>query len=573
MDPESDQYGILFNPDRTDEWIETFLTIPSVEGPVVDFKLYPQQRRMLKEHTGRDITVKGRQTRASSLILARNLRRMTTSYGLKCLVIAQDDPTTALFRDRIEHHLNDLAAHGLKYAYRSNKEGIEIEKMGNRFVFGSGEQRVAGRAYSAQIAHISELAHWKPENAGRLLGGITPAVPGPPHGWFDIESTPNGAEGEFFDYSIEAIEKSDPLDRWEMHFYPWFLEPRYRAGVVGTLDCDLHLAPAEFEQLVDAFIPTKHEERLLDEYDLKVEQIIWRRWRERDLMKTGVPFLQEYVEELETCFITGEDNFFSSPDGMDHLGYYKSQTADPALRLDQLPWRGADLTFYGPNLSIWERPDPKQQYVGFLDAAEGGHSRDSDFSAFVVENIFTGHHAATLRLKATPSEVGAMCCAVMAFYNMGLMAGERGSYGSAALERIRDLRYPNIYYHVDYDKPQKPPEPWIYPTQQHRDEILRIFRESIFERTFLTRDRILVGEMGTFSRVKMRSGQTKAQAKRRKHDDMVISAAGATFVSQRMRKFHVKQAKSEPQTLVVGGGGIVMSREDADARQPLGFLS
>jgi hypothetical protein len=575
LDPAGDLHGILFDPDRTDEWIETLLTIPSVEGPIVKFGLFPQQRLMLEEHTGRDVTVKGRQTRASSLILARNLRRMTTGFGLKCLVIAQDDSITALFRERIEHHLRDLAAHGLEYSYRTNKEGIVIGKeMENRFIFASGEQRVAGRAYSAQIVHISELAHWKPESAGRLLGGITPAVPGPPHGWFDIESTPNGAEGEFFDYATEAMEGSDdPLSRWMLHFYPWFLEPRYRAGLAGTENCDLHLSAAEFEQLVDGFTPTPHEEKLLVEYGLKVEQILWRRWRERDLQKTGVPFLQEYVEEAATCFITGEENFFSSLDGIDHLGHYKSQVADPTMRLESLKWRGADISFYGPNLSIWERPDPKHQYVGYLDTAEGGHSRDSDFSALAIVNIATGHNAATLRLKAAPSEVGAMCCAVMAFYNMGTLAGERGSYGSAALERIRDLRYPNVYYHVDYNKRQNEPEAWIFPTAQHRDEILRVFREAVFERTFLTRDKICVGEMGTFSWYKKRTGEMKAKAKRRRHDDLVIANAGATFVAQRMRRFYPSRATKGPETVVVGQGGIVMSREAPGTRQPLGFLS
>ena len=572
VDPESDLHALLFDPDRTAAWIETFLTIPSERGEVVDFKLYPQQRLMLAEHTGRDLTIKGRQTRASSLIIARNLRRLTTSFGLRALIMTQDDQTTKTFRDRIRHHLRDLSRNGLDYpiVVDSKDEMVIGKEMQNHILWGSGEERTAGRAYAAQIVHLSELAHWNPGNAGALLGGITPAVPGPPHGWFDIESTPNGAEQEFYEYAMEARETDDLLNRWTLHFYPWWLETRYRAGVLGSADCDLQLPPGELEQLRLSFVPDHHESFLMENHGLSIEQLIWRRWRERDLRKTGVPFLQEMVEDIDSCFITGEGNFFSSPDGIDHLAHYKTQTADPAFRLDELPYGDAKISFYGPNFHVWERPDPAQLYVGYMDCAEGGVGRDNDYTALVVVNVFTRHHAATLRLRAAPSECGAMACAVMTYYNKGLLGGERGTYGSAALERIRDLRYPNIYYHVDYTQARKAPEAWIYPTQAHRDEILRVFRESVFERTFLTRDDNVVQEMGSFSWEKVREGQMKVRAKRRKHDDLVISCAGAVFLAQRFARARLnrEQAGEPTHELVVGPSGVVVSKGPISGTKP-----
>ncbi len=575
IDPESDLYGLLFDPARTQEWIETFLTIEDPRGRIVKFELFPQQKMMLDEFTGRDVTIKSRQTRASSLILARNLRRMTTGFGLKCLVMFQDDQTTQLARARIEHHLRDLKTAGLPYeVVRSNKEEIVIgEEMQNRYIFGSGEERVAGRAYAAQIVHLSELAHWKPENIGKLLGGITPAVPGAPDGWFDIESTPNGADGEFYEYSFDAHEGvKDPLNPWTLHFYPWWIEPRY---YVGELDsgADIQLAPGDLQRLIKSFAADSHEASLMQEHNLSIQQILWRRSTEADLARTGVPFLQEYVETFDTAFITGEENFFASPDGIDHIKYYKTQVAEPSEKLDKLPWKGADVSFYGSNLYVWERPDPKHDYVGYVDSAEGGASREADFSALVVINARTHHHSATLRLKCAPSEMGAMACAVMAFYNHGLLGGERGTYGSATLERIQDLHYPNLYYHVDYEKPNPQPEAWIYPTQPHRDQILRCYRESIFERQFLTRDATLVAEMGTFSWTKVRStGQLKAKAKKRRHDDMVIAAAGAEFIAVRSGRFIGPRREAEADTLIVGAGGMVIGRVGAQEYTPHAFL-
>ena len=160
----------------------------------------------------------------------------------------------------------------------------------------------------------------------------------------------------------------------------------------------------------------------------------------------------------------------------------------------------------------------------------------------------------------------------MSFYNTGLLGGERGTYGSATLERIQDLHYPNIYYHVDYDKPNEQPVAWIFPTGKRREEILRCFRESVFERQFLTRDATLVSEMGTFSWEKSRSGGLKAQAKRRRHDDTVIAAAGAEFIATRSGRFTRPRREHEAETLIVGRGGMVISRVAPGADPPPPFL-
>lgn len=550
-------------------WIETFLTIESERGAVVPFKLYPQQVRMLEDHTGRDITVKGRQTRASSLLLARNLRRMTTSFGLKCLVITQNDQATQMFRARILHHIEDLNRAGLNYPIvEDNKNGIVIGKdMGNRYVFASAEERVTGRSYSAHIVHASEVAHWKPENAGALIGSIVPAVPGPPTGWFDMESTPNGAEGVFYEYAQDAL-SDDPLQGWALHFYPWWLEPRYKGGTEE--DCDLRLDRETFEDLVRTFSPSHRETFLMEQDALSIEQILWRRWRERELNRTGVPFLQEYVEDIQSCFITGSENYFASPDGADHLAMYRAECRDPIARVDALPYRGADISFFGQNLSVWEYPHPGDTYVVFCDLAEGGTGTDHDFSAACVVNAMTRHHAATLRIKCAPSDFGAMVCALGQYYNQAWVAGERGNYGSAALDRIRALSYPKVYYHVDYGPTNKKPDAWIFPTQQHRDELLRCLREAVFDHSFATRDRIALAEMGTFDwqKVSAQKAGYKAKARRRRNDDLVIALAGALYVAQRIYRAPRARRPDEPENVVVGRHGVVIQRGNK-ARRPV----
>ena len=241
---------IFFGQTPQDEmdWIEALLTIDNEQGNVVPFNLFPQQRQMSLNKTGRDLTVKGRQTRASSFIIAKNVRRMVTGAGLKCLTMTQDDQTTSTFRARVRHHLRDLKQQGWEFEIGlDNDDELVLEDTECRWIWGSGNELTAGRAYSAHIAHLSEFAHWPEANARKLLGGILPSVPGVPYGWLDIESTPNGAEGSFYE-QIQDSKLFNPASTMTTHFYPWWMEPRYRAGTV--VGCDVLYSDTEWGQLL-----------------------------------------------------------------------------------------------------------------------------------------------------------------------------------------------------------------------------------------------------------------------------------------------------------------------------------
>ena len=51
LDPESEQFGLLYDPARTGDWIESFLTIPNEHGTIVKMNLFPQQHQMLANQT------------------------------------------------------------------------------------------------------------------------------------------------------------------------------------------------------------------------------------------------------------------------------------------------------------------------------------------------------------------------------------------------------------------------------------------------------------------------------------------------------------------------------------------
>lgn len=561
LDPETARMMFEQSPEAEQEFIESLLTIPNEQRRVVDMKLYPQQLRMLYDRTGRDITIKGRQTRASSLILARNLRPMVTQWGVKQLVMTQDDQTTTQFRLRIKHHLADLLRHGWAYELAlDNDNEMVIAGLENQYVFASGQQKVAGRAYTAAIVHLSELSHWPNQDTARkLIGDITPAVPGFPNGQFDIESTPNGPDDVFYDYVMDA-KPANPLSRWTGHFYFWWLEPRYKAGV--SVGCDLLLTETEYQHAVSQFRPSAWEQTLMEQYGLGVDHILWRRNQVREMSKTGIPFEQEYPETLDGCFVAaGGTGFFVSPDGIDHLGWHRQNLSEPLQHRDKLSYKGGEVSFYGSNLRVWQLPQPGQPYVGWVDCAGGGLDERADYSVLVIINALTKLHAATLRVKCAPNEFAPMVAATMTWYNTGMLGGERDAHGATCLMVLQQqLHYPSLWFYVDPLKPRPERlEPWVHPTVL-RNRILTEFRGAVFDHTFLTRDKQLLLEMGAFTWLKIKGREGLKAAGKGQKDDLVIGAAGASFLTDTAASAYTRR-QTAGQVTVVGPNGLVIAKQ------------
>jgi hypothetical protein len=103
-----------------------------------------------------------------------------------------------------------------------------------------------------------------------------------------LESTPNGAQGYFYELCMEAL---DGNSIWALHFYPWWWDDAYR----------IELEPGE----VIAY--TEDEQRLVDKHKLSPEQIKWRRQKQKELK--GL-FIQEYPEDPVSCFLTSGNSYF-----------------------------------------------------------------------------------------------------------------------------------------------------------------------------------------------------------------------------------------------------------------------
>jgi hypothetical protein len=109
-----------------------------------------------------------------------------------------------------------------------------------------------------------------------------------------LESTPNGAQGYFYDTCMEAYRGEGV---WTLHFYAWWWDEDYRL----PLD--------EGETLTY----TDEESVLVQAHDLTPEQIKWRRSKQKELKSK---FPQEYPEDPLTCFLTSGNSYFGDMAGV-----------------------------------------------------------------------------------------------------------------------------------------------------------------------------------------------------------------------------------------------------------------
>jgi hypothetical protein len=506
-------------------WVEKYLSITNEHGKLVNFRLTPQQFMMLENATGRDVTVKGRQTRASSIIMARTVRSMVNGnkFGATAIVGAQNEQTTLKgFRTRILSHI----------------EILELKKLGNTFIWVSGEQSTMSRGFAVQFAHLSEFAHWK-ESAMELMGGVLPAIPS--SGQVDVESTPNGEEGAFWEFAMkQAKNQGNPEGLWTTHLYPWWLEQRYTVDSNPYGNADIIIPARELNDRVNEFVPNEHEAMLLRDFQLDVKRMIWRRLKKGQQDATRAPFLQEYPESLKTCWLVTAGRFFDTPDGEDHLSYYDENQREPLKRYESLPYRGGQVSFYGQNFGIWAQPNPKDTYVMGFDAAGGGQNKEADYSVLYVMSVTERRIVAELRVRCSPKNFALMIAAIGTFYYGATVNGERESRGQLIFDELRELEYKHIYYHVDYRSHKTKDariDPGMYPTEGNRQLVLEDLKQSVVDGTIRFEAPNLCREMGNFTWQKVQN-RMKARALDAKgsHDDCVFAAAYTNFIVDKVRR-------------------------------------
>lgn len=398
-----------------------------------------------------NIILKARQLGFSTAIQIFILDHALFNTDRQCGVIAQGkDEASAIFASKILYPYERLPS-WLKTGKRAvkSKTGTGIWFNNDSWV----RVAVSFRSGTLQVLHVSEygkICAQYPLRADEVQAGSFNAV----HegSLIFVESTAEGASGNFFEMSVEAMELLESninlsKQDFKFHFYPWFDDPKYVAAVPPG---GLKLTKAQEKYFTS--VEEANGIKLTD------EQISWYVGKERN--QKG-KMKQEFPSTPMEAFLTSGRKVFDSDDLMRSEG----RCIKPIIVYDIEPYSGkltkkngkVDLSSKAADklaqsalgyLLVWELPDEDEDYALGGDVAEGLEHGDRSSLDIVAKSDGrqVAHwfgHIDTKRFAHIIKHIGLM-------YNKAYVGVERNNHGHAVLQELVDIYPVSRIYTEEY---------------------------------------------------------------------------------------------------------------------------
>ncbi len=491
----------LYTPDLASKLImaENMLYIVNKEAELQLLKLNYAQKLLFSNWSHQMILLKSRQLGISTAILALFFIEAQVIPGLVVAIVSHEDYATRRLLDKIDLYHKWLPEQMKSKMYHDSDNEKAFEN-GSTIYIGTAGQRAFGRGDTIHRVLVSEEAHYS--DAEKLLSGLREAVP--MSGYIVRESTPLGDTGYFYNSVQECIEgKSD----YKLLPFYWWYDKLYRIpkGSELVLEQDrggLNLTPKEVELML---------EKGLDE-----EQIRWKRWKIRSMRseKTGSEslFPQEYIEDLESCWLGPADKVFSEVE--DQLQSLSLKAREP-IRTEGI-------------LEIWKEPEPGARYIFWVDPAGGESPTENDPHDGVILklNPWGLEHVASICSRMEQKPFAYKVAEIATRYNLALLVVERNGVGRGVLNYlVNDIGYKNLY-------PEKAPNgeltgKWGWNTDHYNkagmvgNTLTAIKNNSVvtYDHKVIRQARALINKDG------------KIQAKKPAQDDRIMAFMGAITVS------------------------------------------
>ncbi|MDR3740094.1 MAG: terminase [Terracidiphilus sp.] len=449
---------------------ESWLRVRTKDGQLTPLRPNAVQRAFEERRGQRNIVLKARQMGLTTWIAARFFLRTITRPGTLTLQVAHTrEAAEEIFGivHRFAACLPPALRNGALRTSRASTRQLAFPLLDSQYMVVSAGERNAGRGLTAQNLHCSEVARWQ-GNGAETLAGLRASLA--PKGELVLESTPDGVGGCFYDEWQRAPETGTVR-----HFFPWWMEPRYREAAVAP-------------QLL-----TEEERQLMAREGLDLEQIGFRRMVRANFRGLA---RQEYAEDPETCFRTSGECVFE-------LDAIETRMAELAAPVEMR--RNGELR-------IWLPPVAGKRYVVAVDPAGGGS--DGDFSAAQVVELETGLQCAEFAGHVGGLELARLITELAREFNEAELVVERNNHGHAVLA----LASITCCYEKLYAKDGQ--RGWLTDSVS-RPAVLARLGTALVERPECFMSERLLAECRSF--VRLPNGGTGARAGT--HDDCVMAMA------------------------------------------------
>ena len=473
----------------------------------IDFSFNSCQKKITEllekqlEDTGkvRAIILKARQQGISTYCAGRVFWKTYFTPHARSVVMAHDSATSdALF------NLSKNIIRNMRSSYKPNEvksNAKEIVISSPHFKKESGEKPIssyrlytagspeAGRGTTPTIAHLSEVAFWQHDE--KILAGLFQGISEAPGTEVILESTANGAQGEFYRLWKGAL---DGENEYLPIFLPWFTTSEY------------------YREPPEGFERSSEEELLVEQHNLNNGQLYWRRLK---IAEGGeLKFRQEYPATPDEAFITAGKSVFA----MDKVNSLLPVVPDKTMLFDfnSLTWEPSK----DGNLEIWEYPDWDSNYVIAADVALGV---GQDYSAAVVMDTDRKVIGLFRDSYIDPSKFGDLLFYLGRYYNNALLTVESNSMGVATLSRLAQMNYINLYKQTKISSISKEEGmvPGFRTTQVTKPHIIGNLKNAVENDDIWIASKTIIQELKDY--VSTDSGRTEAAAGC--HDDTIMATA------------------------------------------------
>jgi hypothetical protein len=188
-------------------------------------------------------------------------------------------------------------------------------------------------------------------------------------------------------------------------------------------------------------------------------------------------------------------------------------------------------TGFDRNLWIWDEREQESTYLIAADVARGD---GKDYSVCHVIKLETMEIVAEYQGKCTPDIFSRVLFDVGQEYGNGLMVVENNSVGYSVLEKLKSMRYPNLYHSIksthefieEYQADQMSNAvPGFTTTSKTRPLIVAKMEEFIRNNLIKIYSSRLLSEMKTFV-----WNNGRAEAMRSYNDDLIMACAVGCWV-------------------------------------------
>ena len=467
-----------------DHFASNYIEIRSLKHGAIKFKMYPYQKRVLKEFSSKrfNIVRKFRQGGLTTLATLWALWICMFRQNQQILVISKTDLEAIKAGKTVARALQNIRENEPWLAplmAADSKHVLTFFDTKSELEFGS-TARARGQALNYVILDEAAFIEGMEETWADMYPTIATG------GNVLIISTVNGIGNWYHKMFVDAETGKNGFNIIDLHYkeHPDYREPGWADEMRANLGDRLFA-----QEILGSFLGSG-ETYLSPAVLAKADQ---------ETKNKGV------LKRL-----------FSEWDSDKRLFNLHEQSDDPLLH----NWdRGA--------LWIWQEPQDGHEYIMGVDVAEGV-GEDGDNSAFHIFDVTSLEQVAEFCSNTVPPNVFAMIIARTGiYYNNALVAVENAGPGLAILDKLQhNLYYENLYY----QRTRTQERAGVTMSQTSRTcilEAMQNYMENDFVRLCSPR---LIRELETFVYDKARK---KPSAIRGHHDDLVMAFAITLYVRDR----------------------------------------